>query len=300
MSDIRVLDDAAVAAALPMTTAIDAIRAALLAGLDPAADPARAVLPVDHGHLLLMPAQWGGFVGVKTVTVAPDNPAVGLPRVQGSYLLLDGSTLTPLALLAGATLTAIRTSAVSAVAADLLAEPDAATLLVFGSGPQAHHHVAALRAVRPIRQVVVVGRDRARAAALVTRCGVDARIGTARDVATADIVACCTTARRPLFDGALLRRHTTVIAVGSHEPEAVEVDAATVTGSTVVVEESATALREAGDVIQARLDPAALVELAALVRGTAHVEPSRPRLFKSVGMAWEDLVLAVAVYQRVR
>ncbi|HEX9336642.1 MAG TPA: ornithine cyclodeaminase family protein, partial [Pseudonocardiaceae bacterium] len=121
MSDIRVLDDAAVAAALPMTTAIDAIRAALLAGLDPAADPARAVLPVDHGHLLLMPAQWGGFVGVKTVTVAPDNPAVGLPRVQGSYLLLDGSTLTPLALLAGATLTAIRTSAVSAVAADLLA-----------------------------------------------------------------------------------------------------------------------------------------------------------------------------------
>ncbi len=300
MSDIRVLDDAAVAAALPMTTAIDAIRAALLAGLDPAADPARAVLPVDHGHLLLMPAQWGGFVGVKTVTVAPDNPAVGLPRVQGSYLLLDGSTLTPLALLAGATLTAIRTSAVSAVAADLLAEPDAATLLVFGSGPQAHHHVAALRAVRPIRQVVVVGRDRARAAALVTRCGVDARIGTARDVATADIVACCTTARRPLFDGALLRRHTTVIAVGSHEPDAAEVDAATVTGSTVVVEESATALREAGDVIQARLDPAALVELAALVLGTAHVEPARPRLFKSVGMAWEDLVLAVAVYQRVR
>jgi ornithine cyclodeaminase/alanine dehydrogenase-like protein (mu-crystallin family) len=299
---LRVVDATEVTAALPMATAIDAVRAALLAGLDPAADPARSVVPMPHGQILLMPARWDRFAGVKVVTVAPDNPAAGLPRVQGGYLLLDGPTLTPLALLAGAELTTIRTAAVSALAADLLAEPDATNLVVFGAGPQARGHIAALRTVRPIRQVVVVGRNPDRAADLAAECardGLDARTGTAVDVATADVIACCTTARTPLFDGNLLRADTTVIAVGSHEPDAVEVDAPTVTRSTVVVETCSTALREAGDVLQpvraGLLDPGTLIELAALVRG-APVDRTRPRLFKSVGMAWEDLVLAAAIY----
>jgi ornithine cyclodeaminase/alanine dehydrogenase-like protein (mu-crystallin family) len=300
---LRVLDATEVTAALPMAAAIDAVRAALLAGLDPATDPARSVIPLPHGQILTMPAWWDRFAGVKVVTVAPDNPAAGLPRVQGAYLLLDGPTLTPLALLPGAELTTIRTAAVSALAADLLAEPDATNLVVFGAGPQARGHVAALRAVRPIRQVVVVGRNPDRAAELATLCaqdGLDARTGTAEDVATADVIACCTTARTPLFDGNLLRTNATVIAVGSHEPDAVEVDARTVTRSTVVVETCPTALREAGDVIQpvraGLLDPGTLLELAALVRGAA-VDRTRPRLFKSVGMAWEDLVLAAAIHR---
>ncbi|MGH3587822.1 MAG: hypothetical protein ACRDQ0_16020, partial [Pseudonocardia sp.] len=130
--------------------------------------------------------------------------------------------------------------------------------------------------------------------------GLAARTGTPADVADADLVVCATTARTPLFDGALLRPDATVVAVGSHEPDAAEVDATTVCGATVVVEARATALREAGDVIgpvrAGRLDPDALIELADLVRGTAPVPPSRPRLFKSVGMAWEDLVLAATGY----
>jgi ornithine cyclodeaminase/alanine dehydrogenase-like protein (mu-crystallin family) len=290
------LDATAVAAALPMSTAIAAVRDALRAGLDPAADPARGVVPLDHGHLLVMPAQWGEYAGVKVASVAPDNPAVGRPRIQGSYLLLDGATLTPLAVLDGIALTAIRTAAVSAVAADLLAEPDAATLLVFGSGPQAHSHVTALREIRPLRQVIVVGRDTARAEAFAAEIdGLSARIGSVSDIDKADIVACCTTARTPLFDGTLLASHATVIAVGSHEPDAAEVDATTVTGSTVVVEARATALREAGDIIQAGMD--ALVELATLVRERPPIDMGRPRLFKSVGMAWEDLVLAASAYR---
>lgn len=290
------LDATAVAAALPMSTAIAAVRDALRTGLDPAADPARGVVPLDHGHLLVMPAQWGEYAGVKVASVAPDNPAVGRPRIQGSYLLLDGATLTPLAVLDGIALTAIRTAAVSAVAADLLAEPDAATLLVFGSGPQAHSHVAALREIRPLRQVIVVGRDTTRAEAFAAEIdGLSARIGSVSDINKADIVACCTTARTPLFDGTLLAGHATVIAVGSHEPDAAEVDATTVTGSTVVVEARATALREAGDIIQAGMDT--LVELATLVRERPPIDMTRPRLFKSVGMAWEDLVLAASAYR---
>lgn len=304
MNAVPVLDAAAVTDALPMATAVDAIRRALLDGLDPSADPARAVVPVDHGQLLLMPAQWGRYAGVKVATVAPGNPALGLPRIQGSYLLLDASTLTPLALLDGVALTSIRTAAVSAVAADVLAEPDAASLVVFGSGPQARSHVTALRTIRPIRRVVVVGRDTERAEAVVAECvrdGLDARTGSAADVASADLVACCTTARTPLFDGTLLRPTATVIAVGSHEPDAAEVDETTVCGSTVVVEALPTALREAGDVVgpvrAGRLDPAVLHDIADLVRGKVDIAPGRPRLFKSVGMAWEDLVVAATTYE---
>lgn len=304
MNAVPVLDAAAVTDALPMATAVDAIRRALLDGVDPSADPARAVVPVDHGQLLLMPAQWGRYAGVKVATVAPGNPALGLPRIQGSYLLLDASTLTPLALLDGVALTSIRTAAVSAVAADVLAEPDAASLVVFGSGPQARSHVTALRTIRPIRQVVVVGRDTERAEAFVAECvrdGLDARTGSAADVASADLVACCTTARTPLFDGTLLRPTATVVAVGSHEPDAAEVDETTVCGSTVVVEALPTALREAGDVVgpvrAGRLDPAVLNDIADLVRGKVDIASGRPRLFKSVGMAWEDLVVAATTYE---
>jgi ornithine cyclodeaminase len=283
MTELTILDAAAVAAALPMPAAIEAVRTALAGGLDPSADPARTVVPVDHGQLLMMPAQWDRYAGVKVATVAPANPAAGLPRIQGSYLLLDGPTLSPLAILDGIALTAIRTAAVSAV---------------FGSGPQARSHVSAFRAIRSVAKVTVVGRDAERAAEFAAWCG--GTVGTAADVAHADLVACCTTARTPLFDGALLPAHATVVAVGSHEPDAVELDAATMTAGTVVVEAREPALREAGDVVApvaaGLLDPAGLVELAAVVRG-ADVPRDRPRVFKSVGMAWEDVVLAAETYR---
>lgn len=286
MSRVHTMDAAAVTAALPMPVAITAVRDAVLAGLDPAADPPRANVPVRHGQLLLMPAEWDRYAGVKVASVAPANPGAGLPRIQGSYLLLAADTLTPLALLDGPALTVVRTAAVSAVAVDVLAEPDAAHLVVFGRGPQSRGHIEALSAIRPIDRVTVMGRD-----------GGDPAV-----VARADLVACCTTARTPLFDGDLLPDHATVVAVGSHEPDAAEVDATVVTRCTVVVEAVGTALREAGDVVgpvrAGLLDPAVLHGLADLVRGRVDVPRDRPRLFKSVGMAWEDLVLAATAYHR--
>lgn len=277
--------------------AVEALRAALRDGLDPEAGPARSVVPVSHGQVLLMPAEWGRYAGVKIATVAPDNPARGLPRIQGTYLLLDAETLSPLTTLDGPALTAARTAAVSALAVDVLAPAAAARLVVFGTGPQARSHIAAIRAVRPVSSVVVVGRTAPHELA----SEVDGRVGTAADVADADIVVCATTARTPLFDGTLLLPGAVVVAVGSHEPDAREVDDAVVGGATVVVEARSAALREAGEVVQAVtsgvLEPSTLVGLADVVRGTVVVEPGRPVLFKSVGMAWEDLVVAASSWE---
>ena len=118
-------------------------------------------------------------------------------------------------------------------------------------------------------------------------------------VSAADIVCCATTAREPLFDGSLVADHATVVAIGSHEPDARETDDALARRATVVVESRTSALREAGDVIGAiaagALREDELVTLADLVCGRVVADPQRPRLFKSTGMAWEDAVVASAL-----
>jgi ornithine cyclodeaminase/alanine dehydrogenase-like protein (mu-crystallin family) len=263
---------------LSATAAIDALQDALLAGLDPETDPPRSTLALDGGELLVMPSAAAGHAVVKLVTVGGD------PRIQGVCVVFDATTLAPVALVDGIALTNVRTPAVSALAVRLLAAPDAARLLVFGRGPQAQAHVAAIRAVRPIEHVDMVGRDGA---------------GVEELVAGADIVCCATTAREALFDGSLVADHATVVAIGSHEPDAREVDDALVRRATVVVESRASALREAGDVIGAvaagALSEDALVTLADVVCGQVVVDFERPRLFKSTGMAWEDAVVASAL-----
>jgi ornithine cyclodeaminase len=304
------LDAAAIAALLSPAEAVDALQDALRAGLDPEADPPRTAVPAHGGEVLVMPSSSAHAVGVKLVSVAPGNAARGLPRIQGVYVLLDPVTLAPAALLDGIGLTNLRTAAVSALAVRHLAEPGARRLLLFGTGPQAWAHLEALRAERPIAHVDVVGRDAGRLAAFTHRC---AAAGIAAEpiapgpavtaaVRAADLVCCCTTAREPLFDGALVAGRATVVAMGSHEPQAREVDQRLAARATVVIEARSAALREAGDVIAAiaagALDPDALVGLAALVRGEAAPAPDRPRLFKSTGMAWEDAVVAAAVYAR--
>jgi ornithine cyclodeaminase/alanine dehydrogenase-like protein (mu-crystallin family) len=263
---------------LSPTAAIDALEAALRGGLDPEADPPRGALAVGGGELLVMPSTAAGHAVVKLVTVG------GEPRIQGVCVVFDARTLAPVALVDGIALTNVRTPAVSALAVRALAAPDARRLLVFGRGPQALGHVDAIRAVRPIEHVEMVGRD---------ATGVDAL------VAVADVICCATTARSPLFDGALVADHATVVAIGSHEPDAREVDDTLVGRATVVVESRTSALREAGDVIGAitagAVEEDALVTLADLVFGRVIVDPRRPRLFKSTGMAWEDAVVASAL-----
>lgn len=305
---LAVLDEAALHRLLPMADAIAALERALRDGLDPEAQPARHAVDLPAGQLLLMPAGDAAYAGVKVVGVAPGNPARGLARVQAAYLLHDGATLAPLAVLDGAALTLLRTPAVTALAARYLAPDRVEHLVVFGTGPQAAAHIPALRCVREVGRVSVVGRDPDRTARLVERCqagGVPARAGTPGDVATADAVVCATSATEPLFDGRLVPDHACVLAIGAHRPSDTEVDAALVRRATVVVEARAAALREAGTVLRplraGLIGPDHIAgTLADLVSGALTPPAGRPRLFASVGMAWEDLVTATAAWERWR
>lgn len=288
---------------LPMDRAITSLEQALLSGLEPEKSLPRSSVPLERGSFLLMPGEHGGYAGVKVVTVAPENHKRQLPKIQGNYLLFDSDSLRPLVLIDGVALTAIRTPAVSALAIHHLAPAGAVSLLVFGAGPQALYHVRAVAAVRELTTVTVVGRSETRSRAFVDQLrseGYDACRGNASDVADADVITCCTSAREPLFDGSLVRDSAVVVAMGSHEPDAREVDDALVARSTVYVEDVETALREAGDVIigiehgvLARED---LRELASLVRTGARPRGG-PAFFKSVGMGWQDLITARVVYE---
>ncbi|MER7760594.1 ornithine cyclodeaminase family protein [Streptomyces sp. NPDC097619] len=305
VKDLFRLDAADIQALLTPAEAVEALAAALREGLDPESCPHRTATAVPGGELLLMPAASGGHAGVKIAGVAPGNAALGLPRITGAYLLLDGPTLRPLALLDGAALTALRTPAVSALAVRELTGPGPLRTVLFGSGPQAYGHLRALLAVRGVSELTVVARNAAAGDALVgyaRAAGVRARAGGPEAVAGADLVLCCTTAREPLFEGRLVPAGATVVAVGSHEPDARELDTALVRRSAVWVESRAAALREAGDLLipeaEGAIGPGHVTgTLADLVRGRAvRATTSCPQVFKSVGMAWEDLAVAVALY----
>jgi ornithine cyclodeaminase len=297
------VDAATLNRALSWPAAIDALGAALAAGLDVTATTPRSRMPTAHGELLLMPAEIGDAVGVKLVGLAPGNVDLGMPRIQALYVLFDAVTLAPTLLIDGATLTTLRTPAVSALAVRQLAGPQAATLTVFGSGPQAGAHVDAIRSIRPITRVTVVGRNPGRAEALAARLradGLAAATGGPEDV-QADIVVCATDSPVPVFDGDRLAGGSCVVAVGAHQREHRELDERVFArAARVVVEDRATALREAGDIVLAIeagvLAPEALSPLADL--------PSLPpveglTVFKSVGMGWQDLVIAEALRQRL-
>lgn len=307
----RHLTDDDIFAAVSWRDAVDALRDALAGGLDVTRQPARTAVPTEHGELLLMPAEHAGSVGIKVLSVAPDNAELGLPRIQATYILMDAVTLTPLLHLDGAALTTLRTPALAAVAVDALAPEDAHRLVVFGAGPQAEGHVHAFRAVRPIDDVRIVSRSAESASALVRRLrdqGIDSSVGRTEDVATAEIVATATSSPTPVFDGRRLSDRAVVTAVGSHHVDRRELDSALMRRAAVVVEDAETAMREAGDVVMAVADGSlgvdSLVSLGAVVIDEDH--PSRahrrsgPAVFKSVGQGWQDLVVAMSAQDAYR
>lgn len=280
------------------------IEQALTDGFDPAEDPARQHVAAGAGHLLLMPSSLGDRVGVKIASVAPENPARGLPRIQATYLLMDAATLTPQLCVEGSVLTALRTPATTAVACDRLAPADARRLVVFGSGPQAVEHVLAVRGIRDVEEVTIVGRTPQRARSAVEELadrGVEARTGAAEAVAEADVVVCATSAAEPVLDAGLIRDGACVAAIGSHEPDRRELPGELLGRSLVVVEDPETALREAGDVVLAAeegvLDRGDLHGLAALVRGEVTRTEDRPNVFKGTGMSWQDLAVVSGLHR---
>lgn len=304
---LRLLDAAAVAAALPYDRLVAALAEAFRAG---------AQAPVRHHHtierpgspdatLLLMPAwQPGVATGVKLVQVVPGNEKLGLPSVPGLYILFDGATGMPEAVLDGAELTVRRTACASALAASHLARKDASRLLMVGAGALAPHLARAHAAVRPIRRVTVWNRTPARAEALAVALGREGfTVELAGDlesaIARADIVSCCTMSREPLVRGAWLEPGTHVDLVGAFNPAMRESDDEVMRRGTVFVDTFEGAMAEAGDILQAIAGGALAREtiaadLAMLCRGE---HPGRAgggeiTVFKSCGTALEDLAAA--------
>jgi ornithine cyclodeaminase/alanine dehydrogenase-like protein (mu-crystallin family) len=292
---------------LSMREAIDALEAAFAAELPES--PVRSHYAAQGGELLLMPS-WGPIgVGVKLITIDQANPDRGLPFIHGVFILFAAEGKEPLAAIDGAALTALRTAAVSALSARHLAREDARSLLIFGAGRQSHSHLEALAAVREFESLTVVEPIAERAEQLVAHgrdLGLEARVGTAADVAHADVVCCCTTSREPVVRGDLLKPGTHIVAMGAYRPDMCEVDVATLRRSRVIVEDREAALAEAGDLIiplrrgewsADGIDG----ELSDAVRGPARrVDPEEITLCKTVGMAAEDLIVAHAAVAKLR
>jgi ornithine cyclodeaminase/alanine dehydrogenase-like protein (mu-crystallin family) len=297
---------AAVERTLSMADAIDVLEATLRGGLDPEHDGRRSRLDTADGELLQMPSTNDRFTGSKILSVRPGNEGSGFPVIQGVYVLFEGAHMTPVAVLDGAALTTLRTPATSALAVRHLAAADARRVALFGTGAQAWGHVEAVRAVRDVEHVDVIGRTPANVDRLVERIhatGLSATPAGPEAVPVADVVLCTTSAATPLFDGALVADHALTVAIGSHSPDAREVDTTLVRRSSVVVESRDSALREAGDVLvpiaEGAFDAAEMVTLADVVRGEVTIGHDRPRLFKGTGMPWQDLATAGAIVDRV-
>ncbi|MCE2900988.1 MAG: ornithine cyclodeaminase family protein [Gemmatimonas sp.] len=297
-------------AALDWLPLMAALEAAFLA---PPTAPVRhmdALSPTDA--LLCMPAWNATALGIKLVTVIPSAPLHGGRTVDATYLLLDRATGAPRALLDGEALTVRRTAATSALAARALARADATTLLMVGTGRLAPWMVRAHVAARPtLQRVLVWGRDgdaAGRLAELLQREGIPAaaamRLPDA--VAEADIVCCATTASAPVVHGGWLRPGTHLDLVGAFTPQMREVDAAAVVRARVVVDVLASALAEAGDLLQplaaGAIDRAhVLGDLGLLLRGAClgRTNAQDITLFKSVGHALEDLAAAQLALHRL-
>ncbi|WP_035485811.1 bifunctional Delta(1)-pyrroline-2-carboxylate/Delta(1)-piperideine-2-carboxylate reductase [Geminicoccus roseus] len=312
MSQPAFFGPAEIEAALPWPRMVEALREGFAAG---------AEAPVRHHHavprpgmdrpadLLIMPA-WrpGSSTGIKIVHVAPGHEAKGIPSIQGLYILFDGPTGTPRAVLDGAALTLRRTAGASALAASFLARDDVATHLVVGAGALCPNFVHAHRAVRPsLTKTLIWNRRPEKAAGVAQRLqeqGLDAEAVADLPAAVrrADLISAATNSTAPLIRGADVRPGTHVDLVGAYTRAMRESDDALVGLASVYVDTREGALAEAGDLLQA-IDAGAFApedirgDLRELVLGKAQGRRSvdEVTLFKSVGAALEDLVAAEAV-----
>jgi alanine dehydrogenase len=322
---VKTLSAAEVDRALDDLELIDRIDALFRAGCE---------MPVRHHHpirapngpgsadamLLLMPA-WrtasnagtGGRVGIKMVTVFPDNGRRGLPAIYGQYLLLDGQTGATLALLDGTMLTKRRTACASGLASRYLSRSDSRTLAMIGTGTLAPELIRVHAKVRHLERIAIWGRDPAKAKALAATLAISLPKAIGRSIAVeavadrqtaiaeADIVSCATLAREPLVEGAWLRPGQHIDLVGAYTPEMRESDDAVVKRALLFVDTRAGALKEGGDIVQPLrngtiTETDVIADLYELSRnekpGRAAGDAASITLFKSVGAALEDLAAA--------
>lgn len=264
-----------------------------------------------QGQFLFMPAYLSGLkqCGTKAVSVFPQNPSKGKPTIFASYFLSDPTTGELLAIMEASILTGIRTGGASALATRYLARDNARVLGVIGTGFQAEHQVKAIKAVRPIEEVWAYDVDRQRLEKFCHNLAPIVRTQPAADssqlVKHADILVTVTTSPTPVFSGKDLRPGTHINAVGSYRPTTREVDEETVRKATVVVDTFEGCLAEAGDLLipmsEGKFKKEAIHgDLGDLVIGRKRGRKSLEEitLFKSVGFAMEDVVVAHWAYEK--
>jgi len=290
-----ILDEGAVRELLRMEELIPAMARALAdLSSGKVVQPMRVMVPIaDHGGFLgLMPA-YCGALGAKLVTFYPNNQ--GVPSHHAMILLFRPETGEPLATMDGRLITEMRTAAVSAVASKFLARPDASVLGILGSGVQARSHLEALRLVRAFREIRVWSPRNARAFA--KQFGIRAAASAAEAVRGADVIVVATTSQTPVLLGEWLSAGTHINAVGAPRPTWRELDDAVLRTARIYVELREAAMRESGDVIAAGQ---VCAEIGEVVSGAKRGRESAGEitLFKSVGVAIEDVATADLVYRK--
>jgi ornithine cyclodeaminase/alanine dehydrogenase-like protein (mu-crystallin family) len=259
--------------------------------------PLRTVMRVaEHsGWFAVMPVVCGGVMGAKLVTFYPGNVELKKHTHMAMIQLFRADTGEPLAVMDGRLITEMRTAAVSAVAVDHLAGSDAKVLGVLGSGVQARSHVKALARVRRFEEIRVWSRSEENARRFAEEVG--AKVMTAEGVVSgADVVLTLTSSSEPILQGRWLKRDAVVCAVGAVTPERRELDDEAMRGA-VVVESREAAMREPGDILLAKA--AVSAELGELLNGAGLDRKGLPVVFKSVGIAVEDIAAAQLVYERL-
>ncbi len=281
-------------------------------------DKVGLMIPQPSGtdaKLLLMPS-WANdgerLIGCKVVSVFADNAKLGRPAVYGTYLLMSGQTGETIAVMDGTELTAWRTACASALAARYLAREDASHLVMVGAGALAPHLVRAHRAVRPIERVTLWNRSRSRAistAFALGAAGIEVAIAENLEEAVreADIVSCATLSEKPLVHGAWLKKGAHLDLVGSYLPTHREADDEAIRRARVYVDSRTTAAKGSGDIgIPLKKKHLTLKDIQGdlfeLCRGKVKGRRRKDEitLFKSTGLALEDLAAAVLVWQGLK
>ena len=300
---------------LPMAACIDVMADAMRAASSGAVSmPPRLFTPLadGSGSLGLMPGSTlePPFFGAKVISLCYDNPAKGLPTVQGYVSLFDHATGRPVALLEGASITAIRTAAASGLATRELARKDAATHGIFGTGVQAVTHIDAIACVREMSRVLVWGRDTGKtrrfAAEQSERTKLDVRATEdPAEAASCDVVSTVTAATEPVLMGEWLRPGTHVNLVGVHTPQAREADTRVIERSRVYVDLMESAMNEAGDLLipieEGAIDKRHILgEIGQVLAGEVpgRTDESDITVYSSLGIVAQDLFAAARIYAR--
>ena len=259
--------------------------------------PLRSMIPVEkHGALFALMPAISDAMGVKVVTVFPRNAERGLHTHQATILLLRPETGEPLAVMDGRLITEMRTAAVSAAATKLLSRPDARILAILGSGVQAHSHVEALRLVRDFKEIRVWSRTPAHARRFAEEIGARA-VSAEEAVRGADVIVTATSATEPVLRGAWLEAGSHVNAVGAPRPDWRELDDE-VMKNVIFADSYEAAAKESGDVILSKAEIHA--ELGEALAGTKPARAEETTVFKSLGLAIEDITAAALVYDAAR